>query len=362
MLLAACLLSPGGPLARRGATVVVGAFRITERRRGHPSPHVTARLYSSPADADADEVDPYSDVARSDLSGFYSRHPSLPDDDAGRAHASLLRLTEAVLAWNSRVNLVSRKDCTASVVYHRHVLPSASLLPLLLERAPGGPDGGRALEVADVGTGGGFPGLPLAVLAGDKARFTLVDSVRKKVAAVGDMASDLDAGNVRVHCGRAEEMSRTHDGRPVDEHYRKYDVVLGRSVTSPARFCAWVSDLLRPDTGRLVYIIGGDLDPLVEDGVQLDVPLDELLGRRRGTSDKRAVVFNAEDVRRIAEESGEAERIVRSGPGKKKGKGGAEGGQRRPGGGRRLAKGAWAARDGSSKKERGYENFQRYES
>ena len=63
-----------------------------------------------------------------------------------------------------------------------------------------------------------------------------------------------------------------------------------------------------------------------------------------------------------AEESGEAERIVRSGPGRKKGKGGAEVGQRRPGGGRRLAKGAWAARDGSSKKDRGYENFQRYES
>jgi len=88
-----------------------------------------------------------------------------------------------------------------------------ALLPLLLEtQSSNGNDEKATFNVVDMGTGGGFPGLPLALLLPDM-QFTLVDSVQKKLKAVGEMAAELDMTNVRIHWGRVEEMYVGEKGR-----------------------------------------------------------------------------------------------------------------------------------------------------
>lgn len=328
-------------------------------------------------------MDIYSDQAREDFANFWERHnlgEAAGALDADEAHSTLLCLTEQVLSWNRRLNLVSRKDCTAAVVYHRHVLPSVALLPLVLRSRPPPPadddDGNNAqgpqLHIVDVGTGGGFPGLPLALLL-PSASFTLVDSVRKKLVAVSDMAAELEAENVRVHWGRVEEMHLpAHDAQDEDgggkkqEHHRgRYDLVLGRSVAALPTFCAWVDPLLKKaakegddrEEGKLVYIIGGELDDLVTSRVSGDEPLDGLLGRAAATSDKRALTIRARDVAALARESGEKLPLrVAPRPGKNDGKNKV---RRKKD---KLARGAWGKRQSGVRKQRGYDDFQRFES
>ena len=332
----------------------------------------SSRLYSSSSDSIisnnvATEIDPYSEEARANLSNFYKQNNI--NQDADNDHKKLLRLMEQYLSWNQRLNLISRKDCTAEVVYHRHILPSIALIPLVLKNNRNDDANTSPLNIVDVGTGGGFPGLPLALLL-PNCQFTLVDSIQKKLVAVSEMASELDVQNVRIHCGRCEEMYSGREGR--QKHVGKYDVCLGRSVTALPRFCAWMYPLLKKqqepkdggldevdDEGRLIYIIGGELEDVVESRIQSDTYLDELLHREEGTSDKRALIFMAKDVEEIAVESGEKDKIVRSGPGKKnssKRKNDASSGRRK-----NEAKGAWQKKTNNVKKERGYDDFQRYE-
>jgi len=309
-------------------------------------------------------ADPYSEEAKANLLNFYKHH-SIPltdqNNDIEIVHNKLLRLSEEVLDWNTRLNLVSRKDCTVEVVYYKHVLPSMALLPLILKKQQQSSDDSmnETLNVIDVGTGGGFPGLPLALLL-PKVQFTLVDSIQKKLKAVSEMAAELEISNIRIHWGRVEEMYVGKEGRA--KHYNKYNIVLGRSVTALPRFCSWISDLLYKDTngyeendGNLIYIIGGDLEDVVTTNIVKDIPLDTLLQRDEVISDKRAVIFNACNVEEIAMESDE--KIVRRGsPSKKKGN------QNRGRGGKnKLAKGAWSRKQNDVKKERGYNEFKRYE-
>ena len=336
----------------------------------------SSRLYSSSSDSIisnnvVSEIDPYSEEARANLSNFYKQNNI--NQDADNDHKKLLRLMEQYLSWNQRLNLISRKDCTAEVVYHRHILPSIALIPLVLKNNNSNNSNNddintSPLNIVDVGTGGGFPGLPLALLL-PNCQFTLVDSIQKKLVAVSEMASELDVQNVRIHCGRCEEMYSGREGR--QKHVGKYDVCLGRSVTALPRFCAWMYPLLKKqqepkdggldevdDEGRLIYIIGGEFEDVVESRIQSDTYLDELLHREEGTSDKRALIFTAKDVEEIAVESGEKKKIVRSGPGKN--------GSRRKndassGRGKKVAKGAWQKKTNNVKKERGYDDFQRYE-
>jgi 16S rRNA (guanine527-N7)-methyltransferase len=133
------------------------------------------------------------------------------------------RLSACVRAWNERVNLVSRKD--VEHLEEHHLLHSLAIARVWRPAA--------GALVADLGTGGGFPGLPLAVVY-PECRFTLVDSVAKKARAVEDVVSALGLRNVRVVAARAETLRGP------------FDYVLGRAVTALPQFLGWAAPLLRP--------------------------------------------------------------------------------------------------------------------
>eukprot|EP00520_Triparma_pacifica_P013583 CAMPEP_0118662174 /NCGR_PEP_ID=MMETSP0785-20121206/16679_1 /TAXON_ID=91992 /ORGANISM="Bolidomonas pacifica, Strain CCMP 1866" /LENGTH=187 /DNA_ID=CAMNT_0006555677 /DNA_START=196 /DNA_END=756 /DNA_ORIENTATION=+ len=177
-------------------------------------------------------------------------------------------MADLLLDWNTKINLISRNPPpTKDHVLNRHILPSVSLLNTnILVDSPLTPT--STIRVADVGTGGGFPGLPLAVSCPD-CQFTLIDSVNKKLKAVQSMADDLGLQNVVTHHGRAEELKLHPEDR--------FDLILGRSVSSLPSFCSWIAPLLSP-SGKLLYIKGGDLTSETSVVPRLRVPISSLAG------------------------------------------------------------------------------------
>ncbi|GMI44651.1 hypothetical protein TrCOL_g8681 [Triparma columacea] len=199
-------------------------------------------------------------------------------------------MADLILDWNTKINLISRNPPpTKDHVLNRHILPSVALLNTNLLPSPLSPT--SSIKVADVGTGGGFPGLPLAISC-PESDFTLIDSVNKKLVAVKSMADTLGLKNVRVHHGRAEEMKLAPSDR--------FDLILGRSVSSLPNFCSWVSPLLSP-SGKLLYIKGGDLGEETRVEPRARVPISTLAGIP-DVSDKDALLFTYDDVKRIAGE------------------------------------------------------------
>ncbi len=110
------------------------------------------------------------------------------------------RYLALLLAANEQMNLTAVRD--AEPAWERHLLDAVTLLPILAEAAPEDP--AQPLRVIDVGTGGGVPGVPLAVCM-PAARFTLMDATEKKCAFLDHVASELGLANLRVVCARAEE-------------------------------------------------------------------------------------------------------------------------------------------------------------
>ena len=144
--------------------------------------------------------------------------------------------------WNAKINLVSRKDTERLEIKHvAHCLTITKFLRLMPKA-----------RILDVGTGGGLPGIPLSICY-PQARFTLMDSVGKKVMVVEDMIKRLELSNVEVRRGRVEELPKK----------KTYDFVIGRAVTALPTFFSWVQDKIAkgskhsPANG-ILYLKGGD--------------------------------------------------------------------------------------------------------
>ncbi len=167
----------------------------------------------------------------------------------------LSRYVDLLLEWNRKINLISRKDCDN--VWSRHILGSIAFL----FRFSFQPD----TSVLDLGTGGGLPGIPIAILRND-LRMTLVDSTQKKIRAVSEMLSALHLSNISAVAARAEEIG----SRPEFRH--KYDYVIARSVAPVSDILKWGKPFLIPrrppvaaetetviPAGSIVMLKGGDL-------------------------------------------------------------------------------------------------------
>ncbi len=146
--------------------------------------------------------------------------------------ALLERYVGLLLDWNGKINLISRRD--QENVWFAHMVHSASPW-FFVDIAPG-------LRVLDLGTGGGLPGIPLAILRPD-LKLTLLDSIRKKVEAVGQMASELGLANVDTVVGRAEDIGREA------RHRHLYDVVVARAVARLSDLTKWSRPFLKEGRG-----------------------------------------------------------------------------------------------------------------
>ena len=147
---------------------------------------------------------------------------------------SFLALEPLYRGWNSRINVVSRRDIDNLPLHHiLHSLAIAKAAPF----APGD-------KVLDLGTGGGFPGIPLAILF-PEVNFTLCDSVGKKITVASSVAAELGLKNVECRNARAEELAGG------------FDHVVSRAVAPLDTLCGWVRGKY---SGRLIVLKGGDLD------------------------------------------------------------------------------------------------------
>jgi 16S rRNA (guanine527-N7)-methyltransferase len=140
-----------------------------------------------------------------------------------------------LIEWNQKINLISRKDEVN--VWTRHILHSISLL-FLFKLKPNS----RAI---DVGTGGGLPGLPLAIME-PSIKFVLVDSIRKKCMAVSDMVDKLKLKNVIVVTERVEELSKKNI------YQRSFDYILARAVAPADNLIEWSLPLLKSNDNKNV--------------------------------------------------------------------------------------------------------------
>lgn len=152
--------------------------------------------------------------------------------------------------WNSKINVVSRKDIDE--LYRHHVLHSLGIAAFLKTQMPDVYDRMRGegpysvaapLNILDLGTGGGFPGIPLAVLF-PNVRFTLCDSIGKKIIVATEVSKGLGLENVKTVNARAESLPET------------FDYIVSRAVTSLDNFMPWVKGKY---SEGILYLKGGDL-------------------------------------------------------------------------------------------------------
>jgi 16S rRNA (guanine527-N7)-methyltransferase len=162
----------------------------------------------------------------------------------------LKRFVDGLLEWNSKINLISRRD--QENIWFSHVLHSLALL-FFVELPEG-------IRILDLGTGGGFPGIPIAIARPD-VEIVLLDSIKKKTMAVQDLVDRLGLAGISVWTGRAEQF---HLNEPVNE---KFDLVLARAVASLRDLVRWSRPYLKISTTTPGEIIVGKRMRLTSPGL-----------------------------------------------------------------------------------------------
>lgn len=152
------------------------------------------------------------------------------------------RLLPLYREWNAKINVISRKDIDN--LYLNHVLHSLGIAKMTSFKS--------GVDVLDVGTGGGFPGIPLAILF-PETRFQLVDSIGKKITVVRNIAEGIGLKNVHAEQIRAEQVKG------------EFDFIVSRAVTRLKEFYGWVHRKVKKDSKHslyngILYLKGGDLD------------------------------------------------------------------------------------------------------
>jgi|TARA_B110000116_G_scaffold266162_1_gene276471 16S rRNA (guanine527-N7)-methyltransferase len=143
--------------------------------------------------------------------------------------------------WNTQINVISRKNIAE--LYINHVLHSLAIAKVIQFKT--------GTKVLDIGTGGGFPGIPLAILF-PETEFLLVDSIGKKIKVVNEVSSVIDLSNIRTMYDRAENINET------------FDFVVSRAVTNMTDFRKWVKGKFNKTHSNtlnngILYLKGGDL-------------------------------------------------------------------------------------------------------
>ena len=151
------------------------------------------------------------------------------------------KLQDLYKDWNLKINVVSRKDIDE--LYLRHVLHSLGIAKVMQFKA--------GAKVMDVGTGGGFPGIPLAILF-PEVQFHLVDSIGKKIKVVNEVVAGLGLINLKTTHGRVEEVNDT------------YDFIVSRAVAQMETFVRWTKGKITKKQNHdlkngILYLKGGDL-------------------------------------------------------------------------------------------------------
>lgn len=143
--------------------------------------------------------------------------------------------------WNAQINVISRKDMEFFI--ERHLIHSLAIAKVINFK--------NGTEILDIGTGGGFPGIPLAILF-PQCDFHLVDSIGKKIKVVDDIANRLDLKNVYPEQARAENLNNS------------YDFIVSRAVTGLPKFIGWTRNMIKTKKGfndlpnGIIYLKGGD--------------------------------------------------------------------------------------------------------
>jgi len=156
--------------------------------------------------------------------------------------------------WNAQINVISRKDIEE--LYVKHILHSLAIAKVIAFKPK--------TKILDVGTGGGFPGVPLAILF-PEVQFVLVDSIGKKIKVVNEVVSRLGLENVKAYHKRAEEL----DGQ--------FDFVVTRAVARIKKFIPFVKGKLHPESfndlkNGVLFLKGGDLaEEIAESNKQVHV-------------------------------------------------------------------------------------------
>ena len=151
------------------------------------------------------------------------------------------QLEKLYAEWNEKINVISRKDTDS--LYEKHILHSLGIAKVM-EFQPG-------TKVLDIGTGGGFPGIPLAILF-PEVQFTLVDSIGKKITVVKEVSAGIGLENVTAIHSRAEELKE------------KFHFVVSRAVTQMPVFLTWLKGKFEKQSfnkkpNGVLYLKGGDL-------------------------------------------------------------------------------------------------------